>query len=90
MGNDRPPILGVVGRTSGQIRLTVCENTQKDTIQPQVEYTLSRRHFSIPMRIQLMTRSIKQAEVMLLSVIQRMNGQEMMMEMVSGKSIVTH
>ncbi len=37
MENDRPPILGVVGRTSGQIRLTVCENTQKDTIQPQVE-----------------------------------------------------
>ncbi len=37
MENDRPPVLGVVGRTSGQIRLTVCENTQKATIQPQVE-----------------------------------------------------
>jgi len=34
--NDRPPILGVVGRESGQIRLTVCDNTQQATIQPQV------------------------------------------------------
>jgi transposase len=34
---DRPPIHGVVGRTSGQIRLTVCENTQQQTIQPKVE-----------------------------------------------------
>jgi len=37
MKNDRPPILGVVGRTSGKIRLTVCDNTQQATIQPQVE-----------------------------------------------------
>ena len=37
MENDRPPILGVVGRESGQIRLTVCDNTQQGTIQPQVE-----------------------------------------------------
>ncbi|MEE8391737.1 MAG: transposase [Anaerolineae bacterium] len=37
MENDRPPILGVVGRTSGQIRLTVCDNTQQTTIQPQME-----------------------------------------------------
>jgi len=37
MPNDRPPIQGVVGRTSGQIRLTVCENTQQQTIRPQVE-----------------------------------------------------
>lgn len=37
MENDRPPILGVVGRESGQIRLTVCDNTQQATIQPQVE-----------------------------------------------------
>jgi transposase len=35
MANDRPPIQGVVGRTSGQIRLTVCENTQQQTIQPK-------------------------------------------------------
>jgi len=37
MENDRPPILGVVGRTTGQIRLNVCDNTQQTTIQPQVE-----------------------------------------------------
>jgi transposase len=37
MENDRPPILGVVGRESGQIRLMVCTNTQRTTIQPQVE-----------------------------------------------------
>jgi hypothetical protein len=37
MPTDRPPIQGVVGRTSGQIRLTVCENTQPQTIQPRVE-----------------------------------------------------
>ena len=38
MDNDRPPILGVVGRTTGQIRLTVCDNTQQATLQPQVEH----------------------------------------------------
>ena len=37
MKNDRPPIQGIVGRTSGKIRLEVCENTQQKTIQPQVE-----------------------------------------------------
>lgn len=37
MKNDRPPILGVVGRASRKIRLTVCDNTQQATIQPQVE-----------------------------------------------------
>ena len=37
MDNDRPPILGVVGRTTGHIRLTVSANTQRATIQPQVE-----------------------------------------------------
>ena len=41
MDNDRPPILGVVGRLSGQIRLTVCDNTQQTTIQPQVELDTS-------------------------------------------------
>lgn len=35
--NDRPPIQGVVGRESGQIRLTVCDNTRQITIQPEVE-----------------------------------------------------
>ena len=42
MANDRPPIQGVVGRTSGQIRLTICENTQQQTIQPKVERATSR------------------------------------------------
>ena len=37
MNNDRPPVLGVVGRTTGRIRLTVSDNTQRTTIQPQVE-----------------------------------------------------
>jgi len=37
--NDRPPIQGVVGRQSGQIRLTVCPNTQRATLQPRVEST---------------------------------------------------
>jgi transposase len=37
MANDRPPTLGVVGRSSGHIRLTVSDNTQQATIQPQVE-----------------------------------------------------
>ena len=37
MNNDRPPVFGVVGRTSGQIRWEVCEDTKQKTIQPQVE-----------------------------------------------------
>ena len=39
MENDRPPIIGVVGRSGGQIRLTVGENTQQTTVQPHVEAT---------------------------------------------------
>jgi transposase len=39
MENDRPPVIGVVGRTTGQIRLTVGENTQQTTVQPHVEAT---------------------------------------------------
>ena len=35
MANDRPPVQGVVGRGSGQIRLTVCEDTRQDTVQPE-------------------------------------------------------
>ena len=42
MANDRPPLQGVVGRTSGQIRLTVCENTQQQTLQPKVERATRR------------------------------------------------
>lgn len=35
--NDRPPIQGVVGRESGEIRLTVCDDTKQSTIQPEVD-----------------------------------------------------
>ncbi len=37
MANDRPPIVGVVGRESEQIRLRVCDNTRQITILPHVE-----------------------------------------------------
>jgi transposase-like protein len=37
MENDRPPVAGAVGRESGQIRLTVSDDTKQDTIQPQIE-----------------------------------------------------
>jgi transposase len=43
MENDRPPISGIVGRTSGQVRLVVCDNTQRTTIQPQVEINTEPR-----------------------------------------------
>lgn len=35
--NDRPPVLGVVGRETGQIRLRVVPDTQQNTIEPLVE-----------------------------------------------------
>jgi len=35
--NDRPPIAGVVGRESGQIRLEVIRNADRKTLQPFVE-----------------------------------------------------
>jgi transposase-like protein len=38
MDHDRPPVLGVVGRSTGQMRLTVCDNTQQVTPQPRVEH----------------------------------------------------
>lgn len=37
MENDRPPVWGVVGRETGQIRLEVCDDTKQTTIQPEVE-----------------------------------------------------
>ena len=33
---DRPPILGVVGRDSGNIYLEVCENSTRETLEPKV------------------------------------------------------
>ena len=35
--NDRPPTLGLVGRTSGELRLIVCTDTQQTTITLKVE-----------------------------------------------------
>jgi transposase len=35
--NDRPPTLGLVGRTSGELRLIVCTDTQQTTVTPEVE-----------------------------------------------------
>lgn len=35
--NDRPPVAGVVGRETGQIRLEVLERTDRETLQPFVE-----------------------------------------------------
>ena len=35
--NDRPPVLGLVGRQSRQLRLAVCLDTKQTTIQPEVE-----------------------------------------------------
>jgi len=37
MHNDRAPVVGVVGRETGQIRLAVVEDTQQTTVQPLVE-----------------------------------------------------
>ena len=40
MENDRPPVLGIVGRQSGKVRLRVEDNTKKETIQPDVEESI--------------------------------------------------
>lgn len=34
--NDRPPILGIVGRESGEIRLEVCERSTREELVPKV------------------------------------------------------
>ena len=36
MANDRPPILGIWGRDSGQVRFFVCDNTTQNTLVPLV------------------------------------------------------
>ena len=36
-GNDRPPVVGVVGRESAEIRLEVCHHRDWETLQPFVE-----------------------------------------------------
>jgi transposase-like protein len=35
--NDRPPVAGVVGRESGEIRLEVCHHSDRETLQSFVE-----------------------------------------------------
>jgi len=35
--SDRPPIAGVIGRSSGHIRLQVCDHSDRATLQPFVE-----------------------------------------------------
>jgi transposase len=35
--NDRPPVLGVIGRETGQVRLRVARNTKAETLCPFVE-----------------------------------------------------
>lgn len=35
--NDRPPVAGVVGRESGEVRLAVCRHSDRETLQPFVE-----------------------------------------------------
>jgi transposase len=37
MHNDRAPVVGLVGRETGQIRLAAVEDTQQTTVQPLVE-----------------------------------------------------
>ena len=36
MANDRPPILGTIGRSSGQVRLRVVDHTDKETLKNHV------------------------------------------------------
>jgi transposase len=40
--NDRPPVAGVVGRESGQIRLQVKHDSKRTTLQPFVEQTTAQ------------------------------------------------
>jgi len=36
MENDRPPVIGIVGRESGQLRLEVVDNSDQKTLEPLV------------------------------------------------------
>ena len=36
--NERPPVLGVIGRTSGQVRLRVMQDTQATTLEEHVHH----------------------------------------------------
>jgi transposase-like protein len=39
METDRPPIVGLVGRQSNQVRLEVCPDAQQTTVIPLVKET---------------------------------------------------
>ncbi len=89
MENDRPPVLGVVGRDSGQIRLKVCDDTTQDTIQPEVEKKPNRQLRSTRMKVTPIIGSPAQAGDTVRSVILKKNGRGTTMAMVSVKSIAT-
>ena len=43
--NDRPPVVGTVGRESGQVRLRVVHHTNQETLEQHVErFTLNNAH----------------------------------------------
>jgi transposase len=44
--NDRPPIIGTVGRLSGQVRLRVIERTDKTTLSQRIQ-TMTRAESSV-------------------------------------------
>jgi transposase-like protein len=43
--NDRPPVVGTVGRQSGQVRLRVVHHTDRETLEAHVhQFTLNQSH----------------------------------------------
>ena len=47
--NDRPPVLGVIGRTSGQVRLRVVLNTLGVTLEEHVHHSPCQAAMCTPM-----------------------------------------
>jgi transposase len=76
--NDRPPILGVVGRDSGQIRITVCDNVKQTTIQPKVEHDTKPDVSVSLMRIKYTTILVKQVVAIHLLITHKKNEREML------------
>lgn len=77
--NDRPPIVGTVGRESGQVRLRVVKETTGETLVNHVpSYSLTNQ----PVTITLFA-------LMPLFVTARMNGKEMTMVMAFEKFMST-
>ena len=74
MGNDRPPILGVLGRESGQIRLTVCEDTKQKTLQLRLSRTPRPTLRSTPTKATPTTMSLKPDGGMPRSTTRKKNG----------------